>query len=328
MVKARLRRCQTARHKSDFFLLLTNAAFYKVRIRIASRSRSGCAMDAYANEPYVKRRKLPVFATVGRAYAATLRSFPTLLRISWLWVLAIALVGALFGWVGRSILPPHASPADIARFTTMDMIAFQGFNTLAALAVLPFLSSIAVNWHRYLLLGERPAATAFARLDGTVWSYTVALAVLTLLRTAIAVVQQVGLPAGDGGPPAGSAVIVQLALTVLSVAAFMYIGRYSLALPARALEHGWVSFSDAFTTTQGNTWRLAWGFIFSMIFYIAIIATYMFVWPGMTAMLAGDLSSVVLNAGFVIVTTLAAMVSVSFLSFAYEHFFRTQPAAR
>src|SRR4051812_19313658 len=101
-------------------------------------------------------QRLPVLRTVSRAYRAPFDNVGTLVRVSWLWLVLMAPIVFLFGWLTWPWLV-RALRGDQWWGTAL---------LWADTAVrLPFLSSIAVAWHRLLLRNEHIRSNFYLRLD-------------------------------------------------------------------------------------------------------------------------------------------------------------------
>jgi hypothetical protein len=119
---------------------------------------------------------------------------------------------------------------------------------IAALGLVIF-SSIAVNWHRYILLDEVTAPEEVFRLDRPVWSY-VGRTLLIMLIT-IAPVLIFSLVFVNTLPNLG------FLLAFPFFVAGIYIMRMSVALPAIALDRKDFGISAALQVTQGNNLQFA-----------------------------------------------------------------------
>ena len=111
-----------------------------------------------------------------------------------------------------------------------------------------------------------------------------------------------------------------MAGSLIFITALMFIGRLSIALPARAINHGSIGFGEVWERTRRNTWRIAWGFVlcFLPLVIVGILAT---VGLGPANILGNSPTAI----GFRVVTgalgALLGIVGVGYLSFAYLHFF-------
>ena len=120
---------------------------------------------------------------------------------------------------------------------------------IAAFSLVIF-SSIAVNWHRYILLDEitRPSEKIF-RLDRPVWSYAGRTLLIMLITLVPVVIFSTTFP--DALPN------LSLLLAIPFFVAGIYIMRMSVALPAIALERKDFGISAALQVTQGNNLQFA-----------------------------------------------------------------------
>lgn len=210
------------------------------------------------------RRSLAPMEAIEFAIAAVFRNFffGLGLVLSWLVLLSPVLVLAWF------VAFRNGAP---------DWQALGGgqIAALAALAAGVLLASfsIAVNWHRRVLLGEKPRRLRWVRLDGVVWRYILGfvllLAVLGLYAGAAFGVTSLAAPAlelqlGPAAKPLGIAVAVLIGLSAL----FTFY-RLSSWLAAIAVEDRSYSMGAAWKRTRRN--RIAYlGFTFWLLFTLAI----------------------------------------------------------
>ena len=119
---------------------------------------------------------------------------------------------------------------------------------IAAISLVIF-SSIAVNWHRYILLDEITAAEKIFRLDRPVWSYAVrTLTIMLITLVPLGIFSTVFLAAVPS---------LSLLLAVPFFAAGIVIMRMSVALPALALERKDFGIGAALQLTRGNNLQFA-----------------------------------------------------------------------
>ena len=265
--------------------------------------------------------KVPVFATVGRAYGAAFRQFGTVVRIAWFW----ALVLLALNWAVLSLLPAWMSdPKAILALDFNSVVLLSVFGLLNGLVFLPPLASIAVNWHRALLLGERPGSFAFVRLDGPVWHYVGFAAVIMIIRWAASLPQMLSA-LGNNGAPAGNPLLIALGSVVLLVTV-MFLPRLSLALPAAAIGDGNAQMSEGFAATRGNTWRLAWGSLLCLLPAIVLGIFAATVWPGPAAMMSSSPLAIAIRCAIGFVWPFFGVVLVGFMSYVYAHFYGARVA--
>jgi hypothetical protein len=210
------------------------------------------------------RRSLAPMEAIEFAIAAAFRHFffAIGLVLSWLVLLSPLLALAWFlafrdGTPDWRALPPAA----------MAGLALLGTGLLLASF------SIAVNWHRRVLLGERPRRLQWVRLDGVMWRYLLGfllvLIVLGLYAGAAFGITALAAPAleaqlGPAAKPLGIAVAVLLGLSAL----FTFY-RLMSWLAAIAVEDHDYSLGTAWRATRGN--RIAYlGFTFWLLFTLGI----------------------------------------------------------
>jgi hypothetical protein len=193
----------------------------------------------------VNFRVIPVFIEV---LGGTIANLGAAMRMSWPWLLLL--------------LPLHL--ADLL-YKSGDMASAQQSFSLSpaavslaySLAALLAGSSIAVNWHRYLLLEE--AAAERLRLDRLMWRYLgnaflllLPLALLMLVFVVpVFMVFEAGLD-GDAGKPS---LAVELAMVAMIVP-FALLQRLSLKFPAIALGRRDYGFGDSWRDTRGYFLRI------------------------------------------------------------------------
>src|SRR6266436_986819 len=164
--------------------------------------------------------RLEVWRTVAEAYALTFGNLGYLLRISWAWVVLMMPVSLAFYasafWFGR-----HNSAGE-------GYLASLFEDLLSTLLFLPFLASIAVAWHRLLLMNEEWPGSVYLRLDGCVASYLGLSAVISILFPGTMSVFISGVAAGWHG-------LLLLGVALATAVGLFLSTRIWLALPARAL---------------------------------------------------------------------------------------------
>jgi len=179
-------------------------------------------------------RKLPPFRAVSHALKSVIAYRMAGIQIGALWVAILFVVDVaerlLFG------AETNSGPAVVARL----MSVFLGFVAF---------SSVAVNWHRFILRDELPPLTKTFRLDRLVTRY-LGNSLLTLLAGVV----PLALIATIAAVSQSVAVVVMLPA---ALAAGAFITMLSLKLPAVALDRQDFTFSDALKSAEGNFWRIA-----------------------------------------------------------------------
>ena len=184
--------------------------------------------------------KLPAFQAIKHALKSVIQFRNAGIRIGLPWVLVLAGINL----IDRSFSPapgPAGSAAGMMLPGVMELV-------IAALGLVIF-SSIAVNWHRYILLDEVTASEKVFRLDRPVWSY-VGRTLLIMLIT-IAPVLIFSFAFVNTLPNLG------FLLAFPFFVAGIYIMRMSVALPAIALDRMDFGISAALQVTQGNNLQFA-----------------------------------------------------------------------
>lgn len=210
------------------------------------------------------RRSLPPMEAIEFSIAAVFRHFFFGIRLALSWLVLLAPLIALAWYAAFRNGPP-------------DFKALTGGQTaaLAALGIGVLLASfsIAVNWHRRLLLDEKPRRLCWVRLDGVVWRYlfgfVLLLIVLGIYGGAAFGLSTLAPPAlepklGPAAKPIGIALAVLFGLSAL----FTFY-RLSSWLAGIAADDRGYTLGTAWKATRKN--RIAYlGFTFWLLFTLAI----------------------------------------------------------
>ena len=207
--------------------------------------------------------KLPLWNTIYRAYATWLSNPLDVLRISWLW-LALAILTSLVEWSSIS-----GTVADAGRESRphipIEISVFVGLSNFF-LMLSPF--SIAVAWHRRIILDEQPRFSGSNVFTKSLWYYIGAGILITLtawlpivlIFLITAVFSMLLKVAGTQLGPRGGHFVVPPILVVYLMSIAIVL-RLSLLLPARAVGDFGRTFKETWRRTRGNTWRIFWGFL-------------------------------------------------------------------
>jgi len=245
--------------------------------------------------------KLPLWRTVGQAYAVWARNFPDLVRTCWLWMLLMAPILAICRWwqerhVADNIVTYHLSAM------VMGIVGL--------VVMLPALASVAVAWHRLLLRDEHPGPGVYLRLDRTVAGYAILafwIGVIAVAPRYVATMSQIvtgrHLPTGWFLAGLGSGIISFI------------VARLSLALPGIALGRDDVALGTAWRVSKRNTWRMYLAYSFCILPWTVVVTSIPF-WrlPSRTTVV---LVQLVMGLLWIPI----GMISVSMLSLAFRHFF-------
>jgi hypothetical protein len=184
--------------------------------------------------------KLPALQAIRHALKAVIQFRNAGARIGLPWVLVLAVVTFLDRFFS-------AAP-ETADSTTGMMLPRPTEFIIAAFSLVVF-SSIAVNWHRYILLDEVTASEKIFRLDHPVWRYagrTLLIMLSTLLPVIIFSVVFISVVPR-----------LSLLLAIPFFVAGIFIMRMSVSLPAIALERKDFGIGPALQLTQGNNLQFA-----------------------------------------------------------------------
>jgi hypothetical protein len=199
-------------------------------------------------------RTLPIGPIISHMLSSTMNNLGFALRAQWPWM---AIMAAIFAFIGVTAnFPVDATPAQNEVFFREHpgQLAWFMFELVIGIlvAMLAF-SSIAVAWHRYVLLDEVPQGMAKLRLDATVWRYfgNLILIGLLLIVAALPLTILVGLLIAANPLLGIIGALVYSALVMLPI-----IYRLSIKLPAIALERKDFRMADAWTVSAGNWWQI------------------------------------------------------------------------
>ena len=186
-------------------------------------------------------QKIPVIQTIKHALNAVFHFRNAGIAIGLPWMLVLAGVRAIEFFFFGNTATAEGDPVQAMTFQPADLI-------IAAFSMVVF-SSIAVNWHRYILLDEVMASGKYFRLDRPVWNY--AGRTLLIMMIALIPVLLLGAMLLSAFPSAG------LLLAFPFFMAGVYIMRMSVALPATALERKDFGIGTALQITRGNNLQFA-----------------------------------------------------------------------
>jgi hypothetical protein len=272
------------------------------------------------------RSQLPLWKTVGEAYAMWVRNFPDLVRACWIWLLLMTPV-----WVAWTMWwrVPHMEGVFEALRAGEQFDDPNPLVTGAALAIdqimmLPAVASVAVAWHRLLLRGQRPGSAVYLRLDKIVVAYAIlAFAGGAILMAPYYAGMMIQFVIESGAITNTAAALLKFVDGLVSLAALVpmfILARLSLLLPAIALGRNDVTLGAVWNASEGNSWRMFGAYFFCVMPWIAVtmgIAAWQY---------HHDQGREV--ATLVWMTTIlpfipVSMISVGMLSLAYRHFFES-----
>jgi hypothetical protein len=260
--------------------------------------------------------RLQVLRTAAEAYALTFSNLGYLFRLSWAWALLMTPVSIVF-YASMFWLGWHNSTTYLASLfrDVSSTVLFQ-----------PFVASIAVAWHRRLLVGEVWRGPAYLRLDRLVAGYFGLTAVISFLflgpmiflspmMTFISGVQSVW------------PVLLFLTVALMTVAGLFLSTKIWLALPARALGNSEIDFRRAWRGSRGNVWPLIAGSVLSSLPVVVLLVLATIFGPD-----SDEVGHALIYAAWQTllefsITFLAWMPIVSFLSLAYRRLIQDRDPA-
>lgn len=206
-------------------------------------------------------RQLPATRCVGHAILSVRNNVAYAFRISWPWYAVITLCGLGAGLIAEYVTggnleayPERVGPL----YLVVGVINILGF------------ASVAVNWHRYILLDEVPQGSELFRLDDKTWRYFGNVLLIALIMVAIFVA--VFLPAVilAAVNEALSVVGIIAALVAVPFAAIVFY-RLSIKLPAIALGRRDFLMRDAWAATRGNKLQIFLVALFQVLIALALL---------------------------------------------------------
>jgi hypothetical protein len=274
--------------------------------------------------------KLPLRNAVGLSYSTYFNHFIDAWRASWLWLIVVAAFTGFASWQQWSWLaaamanlrPATPKSAELSLLMSLDniLLLFAGV-------------SIAVAWHRRMILNEQPGFSGSNIATKNLWRYVVAAVGLFLIMFLPVIVIMVPtfyfiLPTPAGRTPLPAA-FPPLILTVFAAyaAGIAVAFRLTLLLPAQAIGNSALTVKQVWARTRGNIWRLFWG-ILATTTPPLLVAEFVFMVGGgipNPTMLAGESLATrmtVVSTVFAVFYLLILPIGIGFLSHAYRHFFQ------
>ena len=258
-------------------------------------------------------RKLPVIKALGHAFRSTTDNIGFAFHISWPWMLML--------------LPLNLAVNLYLAFNGMQDP--QNFNAQSFLLIVPLAiasivayCSIAVNWHRYVLLDEIAEGWQRLRIDSLTWRYigNAILIALILFAGGFVAVLLFSLVSWALSSALGEASLIVIVPGVAALYAYAIVSAYRLSvkLPSVALGRNDFSMGDAWRATEGNFWQIL-GLV--LLFFICLLlgGLAIFVLTYVIGQL-GTLGLSVLIAIQVAVNWVATILGVTLLTSLYGFF--------
>ncbi|WP_426526550.1 hypothetical protein [Bradyrhizobium sp. McL0615] len=289
-------------------------------------------MSLAEGPPDLPYPKLPFWDTVSLSYSTYFRHFIDALRASWLWLIVAAVVTGFASWQQWSWmatmlanlkpgLPLKMSrPSEMALLLNLDniLLLFAGV-------------SIAVAWHRLMILNEQPGFSGGNVATKDLWRYIVmALALFLVMFLPMAAVMFPTLyllqpVPGPAPPPPALFLLLPLLFALYAVGTFVAF-RLTLLLPAQAIGDTSLTFKQAWNRTRGNVWRLFWGVVVTTMPALLIAQVVFLVGvgpPRPSTVVSEDFVAqmTAMSTVFAVYYLLILPIGIGFLSHAYRHFF-------
>jgi hypothetical protein len=269
--------------------------------------------------------KLPLWRTMGQAYAVWVRNFPDLVRTCWFWMLLMAPVLVIWRWwQERHVADIMQAAAHTGQpFVDPNPLLTLVMGIVGLVVILPALASVAVAWHRLLLRDEHPGHGVYLRLDRTVAGYAIlafCIGVIAVAPSYVGIMFQIvtGTSAimyiRTCGSHLGCLTANPWFLAGLGsgIASFI-VARLSLGLPGIALGRDDLTLGAAWRVSKRNTWRMYWAHFFCILPWVAISDGASFIQSRATVTLVRPVMG--------LLWIPVGMISVGMLSLAYRHFF-------
>ncbi len=288
-------------------------------------------MSLDESAPNLPKRKLPFWNTVTLAYSIFFRRFSEVLRAFWPWLTVLAVLTAITSWQQWSwmlTLLANLRAGDMSQMMAglSQPFALLALGCLNIFCLLLAGVSIAIAWHRLMILDEQPGFSIGNIMTKNFWRYVgvgIAICLIAFLpATAIlwsTLYLLSSVKAGWSSAATGFLALIVVAIVVYVVAVSV---RLSTLLPARAIGELDLNFREAWKRTRGNTGRLFWGLLLTTIapllpLELALTSLRDAAFSEADLALRVSASKVI----FVVYYLLSLPISIGFLSLAYRQFF-------
>lgn len=258
--------------------------------------------------PSQMARQLPAGACISHAISSVRNNIAYAFRISWPWYAVVFVINLAVGFVSESLI---GDPT----VNTGGSLALQ---LIVLLVNLVSFASIAVNWHRYILLDQVPAGGEILRLDGLTWRYLGNLVLIWLIFfvgffVCIFVLQIL----------ANLSTLTAILAFFLGLAALLFavisVYRLSVKLPAVAIGRHDFSLGNAWAATRGNGQPLLLVVLFMLLLSLGallVAGVVFFVLISINAIIGVVIGVVVLT----VLTWLLSIFGITLLTSFYGFF--------
>ena len=289
-----------------------------------ARRRSGSAQD-----------KIPVIATVKFAFTSVFENLADVLRCTWLWIILTAPLLSYVSWLRTSHLATLFGKARNGGHPVSNLLPIDQLPLTVISQLLLFIAvtSVAVAWHRRIILDEKPPTIGTNVLTASFWRY-IGVGIAIFLIGGIpfsAVVGSVVLynlsihPDGNPFPTGAGKFLLFVIAFALWLFAVVTMVRLSLLLPARAAGDIRTTFKEVWDRTRGNTWRIIVGLLLCAV-PTYLVQMFFFAVVGVPKLDDPDFQRLALPIAIVNGLGMAAMlfllpIAVGFISQAYLFLF-------
>jgi hypothetical protein len=258
-------------------------------------------------------RKLPVFKALGHAFRSTTDNIGFAFHISWPWMLMLlplnVAINLYLAFNGMQ------DPQDLTAQSLLLVVPL-------AIASIVAYCSIAVNWHRYVLLDEVAEGWQRLRIDSLMWRYIgnailIGLILFAVGFVAVLIFSFVGWALSSALGEASLIVIVP-AVVALYAYALVSAYRFAVKLPSVALGRNDFFMRDAWRATAGNFWQIL-GLVLLFFICLLLVGLAMLLLTYLIGQL-GTLGLSVLLAIQVVVNWVATILGVTLLTSLYGFF--------
>jgi hypothetical protein len=245
-------------------------------------------------------KKLPVIPLVRHTLNSVFAFRAAGMRIGLPWIVLLAALNALQLVLNAGSPDNQTSPMSL---NPLDFLSW----VVGLIAV----SSLAVNWHRFILQDVTPPPDKIFRLDGLVWKYFLrsALVILLTILPALFITSAIATFFPAASP---------LAVVPLFIAA-VYVVRLSVALPATALERHDFGIADALRVTAGNDLQFAGLVLLNTLIFAATLLALAVILSIVGAISQNAATALAISLS-VPVNLFLSLFSISLLSSLYGYF--------
>jgi hypothetical protein len=278
-------------------------------------------MSDAESPPELDYPQLPFWRTVGLSYSSYFHHFIDALRASWLWLAVAGGFPVLANWQHWSGISEVMANLATGEDSLMPASA-AGLVLYGVEYLLLWLAgvSIAVAWHRLMILNEQPGFSGGNVGTKSLWRYVavgVALFLILFLPMAAIIPLKFFLQPASASASQEFSPLRLLGLVAVYVLAVPAMLRLSLLLPAQAIGDTGLTWSQTWSRTRGNAWRLIWGSLLTSLPPGLLQIVFLF-------LIRPELPSEAFAADVIVTMTdlLFLPIWIGFLSHAYRHFFQ------